>query len=118
MKPETASLKARCDDIQDPDRNLSWTLQCSWISGVDQAAIDDPRVIAVAAVSPPVSLLFPRGASQQLSARVLLVSGTRDWVVPPDPEAVVPFGAATPKGNQLVLVQRRGSLQPAGGASA
>ena len=105
MKPETASLKARCDDIQDPDRNLSWTLQCSWISGVDQAAIDDPRVIAVAAVSPPVSLLFPRGAAQQLSARVLLVSGTRDWVVPPDPEAVVPFGAATPKGNQLVLVQ-------------
>lgn len=105
MKPETSSLKARCDNLQDPDRNLSWTLQCSWISGVNQAAIDDPRVIAVAAVSPPVSLLFPRGASQQLTGRVLLVSGTHDWVVPPDPEAVDPFAAATPKGNQLVLVQ-------------
>jgi predicted dienelactone hydrolase len=105
MKPESSSLKARCDDLQDPDRNLSWTLQCSWISGVDQAAIDDPRVIAVAAVSPPVSLLFPRGSSQQLAARVLLVSGTHDWVVPPDPEAVGPFASSTPKGNQLVLVQ-------------
>jgi len=105
MKPETESLKARCDNLQDPDRNLSWTLQCSWISGVAQAAIDDPRVIAVAAVSPPVSLLFPRGSSQQLTARVLLVSGTHDWVVPPDPEAVVPFSQSTPKGNQLVLVQ-------------
>ena len=105
IKPDTSALKARCDDLQDPDRNLSWTLQCSWISGVNQAAIDDPRVIAVAAVSPPVSLLFPKGASQELTGRVLLVSGTNDWVVPPDPEAVAPFAASSPKGNQLVLVK-------------
>jgi hypothetical protein len=72
---------------------------------VSQAAVDDPRVIAVAAVSPPVSLLFPKGASQHITGRVLLVSGTHDWVVPPDPEAVEPFAEANPHGNQLVLVQ-------------
>jgi len=63
VKPEVRDLKARCDNLSDPDRNLSWTLQCSWISAVDQAAVDDPRVIAVAAVSPPVSLL-PQGFCQ------------------------------------------------------
>lgn len=105
LRPDDSSLQARCNAIDDPDRNLSWTLQCSWISAVDQAAIADPRVIAVAAVSPPVSLLFPRGSSKQLSARVLLVSGTHDWVVPPDPEAVDPFQRAAVMGNQLVLVQ-------------
>ncbi|MEY3544170.1 MAG: hypothetical protein RLZZ106_80 [Cyanobacteriota bacterium] len=105
VKPEDRALKARCDNLLDPDRNLSWTLQCSWVSAVDQAAVDDPRVIAVAAVSPPVSLLFPKGSSKQITARVLLVSGTHDWVVPPDPEAVQPFSTATPRGNQLVLVQ-------------
>ncbi|MEN9388288.1 MAG: hypothetical protein RLZZ255_1264 [Cyanobacteriota bacterium] len=105
VKPVDDALRARCDNLSDPDRNLSWTLQCSWISGVGQAAVDDPRVIAVAAVSPPVSLLFPKGAAQQITGRVLLVSGTRDWVVPPDPEAVGPFSRANPLGNQLVLVQ-------------
>jgi len=105
LRPQDSALQARCDNVNDPDRNLSWALQCSWISGVNQAAIDDPRVIAVAAVSPPLSLLFPRGSSQQMQARVLLVSGTHDWVVPPDPEAVSPFLHATAKGNQLVLVQ-------------
>jgi pimeloyl-ACP methyl ester carboxylesterase len=105
VKPEVRDLKARCDNLSDPDRNLSWTLQCSWISAVDQAAVDDPRVIAVAAVSPPVSLLFPKGSAKQITARVLLVSGTHDWVVPPDPEAVQPFTTANPQGNQLVLVQ-------------
>lgn len=105
LRPDDSSLQARCNDIDDPDRNLSWTLQCSWISAVDQAAIDDPRVIAVAAVSPPVSLLFPKGSSNGMSGRVLLVSGTHDWVVPPDPEAVDPFTQAAVMGNQLVLVQ-------------
>ena len=105
VKPEDHALKTRCDNLADPDRNLSWTLQCSWISGVDQAAVDDPRVIAVAAVSPPISLLFPKGSAKQITARVLLVSGTRDWVVPPDPEAIEPFSRSNPQGNQLVLVQ-------------
>lgn len=40
-----------------------------------------------------------------MQGRVLLVSGTHDWVVPPDPEALQPFRQSTPRGNQLVLVQ-------------
>jgi predicted dienelactone hydrolase len=105
VRPTETVLRQRCGDLQDPERNLSWTLQCSWLRGVDQAAIQDRRVLAVAAVSPPVSLLFPRGSGQQLSGRVLLVSGSRDWVVPPDPEAIAPMRWGARRGNQLVLVQ-------------
>ena len=105
VKPQDGSLRTRCDNVDDPDRNPSWALQCSWIQGVDQAAIGDSRVIAVAAVSPPVSLLFPRGAGNAMSARILLVSGTHDWVVPPDPEALAPFAHSASLGNQLLLVK-------------
>ena len=105
VRPKQGDLLARCGKKDDPSRNLSWTLQCSWLKGVDQAALQDSRVIAVAAVSPPVSLLFPRGSGQNLSARVLLVSGVRDWVVPPDPEAVTPMEWGSRLGNRLVLVQ-------------
>jgi predicted dienelactone hydrolase len=104
LRPMEAQLLDRCDEVRDPNRNLSWTLQCSWLQGVNQAAIADRRVIAVAAVSPPSSLLFPRGAGLQLSGRVLVVSGSRDWVVPPDPEAIDPMRMAHRRGNQLVLV--------------
>jgi predicted dienelactone hydrolase len=104
VRPMESNLLQRCKEVDDPNRNLSWTLQCSWLKGVDQAAISDPRVIAVGAVSPPSSLLFPRGAGTNLSARVLLVSGSRDWVVPPDPEAIDPTRWAKNRGNQLVLV--------------
>jgi predicted dienelactone hydrolase len=105
VRPEQVDLLARCANKDDPSRNLSWTLQCSWLKGVDQAALQDPRVIAVAAVSPPVSLLFPRGSGQNITARVLLVSGSRDWVVPPDPEAITPMESGATLGNRLVLVQ-------------
>ena len=105
VRPKQVDLVARCGKKDDPSRNLSWTLQCSWLQGVDQAALQDPRVIAVAAVSPPVSLLFPRGSGQNLSARVLLVSGSRDWIVPPDPEAIAPMEWGSSLGNRLVLVQ-------------
>lgn len=105
ITPKAGELRQRCGNLDDPDRNLSWTLQCSWLSGVDQAAIKDRRVIAVGAVSPPMSLLFPQGSGLDLSARVLLVSGSRDWVVPPDPEAVDPMRRGKTLGNQLVLVQ-------------
>lgn len=105
VKPSEVSLQQRCSDLNHPDRNLSWTLQCSWLTAVDQAALQDPRVIAVAAVSPPLSLLFPPGSGRQMSGRALLVSGSHDWVVPPDPEAIEPLRQGRPLGNQLVLVQ-------------
>ena len=106
LRPTDAALRARCGDVQDPERNLSWTLQCSWLQGVEQAGYQDPRVVAVAAVSPPVSLLFPAGSGGSMSARVLLVSGSRDWVVPPDPEAIAPMArGAVPVGHRLVLAQ-------------
>ena len=40
-----------------------------------------------------------------MHAKVLLVSGTRDWVVPSDPEAVVPLREGQPlaNGHRIVL---------------
>jgi len=106
LRPSKDSLLQRCSDLDDPDRNLSWTLQCSWLRGVRYAAgLADPRVVAVGAVSPPLSLLFARGFTSELGGRVLLVSGSRDWVVPPDPEAIEPMRWGRTVGNQLVLVQ-------------
>lgn len=104
-RPTEANLRAMCGDLKAPNRNLSWSLQCSWVNGVPKAAIRDQRVIAAAAVSPPASLLFPRGSGAGLNARVLLVSGSRDWVVPPDPEAIEPVRMAARVGHQLVLVK-------------
>ena len=105
LQPSKETLLQRCSDLDDPDRNLSWTLQCSWLRGVRYAGLADPRVVAVAAVSPPLSLLFARGFTSELGGRVLLVSGSRDWVVPPDPEAIEPMRWGRTVGNQLVLVQ-------------
>jgi len=105
LRPSKDSLLQRCSDLADPDRNLSWTLQCSWLRGVRYAGLADPRVVAVGAVSPPLSLLFARGFTGELGGRVLLVSGSRDWVVPPDPEAIEPMRWGRTVGNQLVVVQ-------------
>ena len=121
--PTDRKLTTRCSDLKNPERNISWVLQCSWLSAIKQAGIADPRVKAVAAVSPPLRLLFdPR--VRQLSAKVLLISGSRDWVVPSGPEAIRPMretGAAE-LGHRLVLVEggdhfnlssARGEAQPA-----
>ena len=105
LQPSKQTLLQRCSDLDDPDRNLSWTLQCSWLRGVPYAGLADPRVVAVAAVSPPMSLLFAQGFTSEQGGRVLLVSGSRDWVVPPDPEAITPMRWGRSGGNQLVLVQ-------------
>jgi hypothetical protein len=59
----------------------------------------------VVAVSPPIGLLFSDEAAQGIQARVLLVSGSQDWVVPPDPEALLPFSKAPALGHRLVLVK-------------
>ncbi len=104
-RPSVSALQERCDNLRDPDRNLSWVLQCSFLRAADRAALADPRVIAVAAVSPPVSLVFERGATAGMQARGLVVSGTHDWVVPSGPEALDRFGALRGSGHQLVLVQ-------------
>jgi len=104
-QPSTNRLRQRCLNLNDPDRNLSWVLQCSFLGSADQAGLADPRVQAVVAVSPPLSLLFDYGAAQSMQARALLVSGSRDWVVTPDPEALVPFAAARSRGHELVLVE-------------
>lgn len=103
LQPSSRQLRERCRSLDDPARNVSWTLQCSWLSGADQAGLADPRVIAVAAVSPPATLLFDQGSGLGMQARVLLVSGSRDWVVPADPEAIEPFGRTVPAGHRLVL---------------
>ncbi len=119
--PSSKLLKQRCNNLDDPDRNLSWVLQCSFLDAADRAGLVDPRVMAVAAVSPPLHLLFAPGASMGLQARVLLVSGSQDWVVPSDPEAIDPFRSSTPGGHDLVLVDGgdhfnlRGPQETAGG---
>ncbi|MEA5442613.1 dienelactone hydrolase [Cyanobium gracile] len=105
-RPRSQQLQKRCNDLQDPQRNLSWVLQCSFLGATDQAALADPRVKAVVAVSPPMALLFDAEAAPVFQGRVLLVSGSRDWVVPPGPEAVAPMARIARLGNrghQLVL---------------
>ena len=121
--PTERKLNTRCSDLENPERNISWVLQCSWLSAIEQAGIADPRVKSVAAVSPPLRLLF-NPSVRRLNAKVLLVSGSRDWVVPSGPEAVRPMretGAAG-LGHRLVLVDgadhfnlssARGEAQPA-----
>lgn len=105
LRPTATSLRQRCDDTNDPQRNLSWTLQCSWLDGIAQADLSDPRVVAAAAISPPMSLLFSSGELQSNAGRLLVVSGTHDWVVPPDPEALAPMRRAVGFGHQLVLAK-------------
>ena len=108
FQPTENKLRTRCVDLNHPERNISWVLQCSWLSGVEQAAALDPRIQAVVAVSPPLRLLFdPTSSKKLLVSKVLLVSGTRDWVVPSGPEAITPMretGAAQ-LGHRLVLVK-------------
>ena len=105
LQTTSRKLKTRCQDLRDPDRNLSWVLQCSWLSGADQGSLADPRVKAAVVVSPPMRLLFDETSGPSLQAKVLLVSGTSDWVVPSDPEAVMPLkgGNSLANGHRLVL---------------
>jgi len=103
VQPSSSRLLERCRDLNDPERNLSWVLQCSFLSAADRAGLVDGRVKAVVAVSPPMRLLFDYGSGQNMRARALVVSGSRDWVVSPDPEALAPAQQAEGLGHQLVL---------------
>lgn len=53
-----------------------------------------------------MSLLFDAGADPVFRGRVLVVSGSRDWVVPPGPEAIAPMARVARRGeagHRLVL---------------
>jgi predicted dienelactone hydrolase len=107
-RPSDTRLTEFCNDPFDPSRNLSWILQCSFLTSANTAALADPRIKAVVAVSPPMSLLFASGAAQSISSRVLLVSGSRDWVVPAGPEAITPMSLEARNaggGHSLVLAK-------------
>ena len=110
LRTTDVKLTNRCQDPRDPERNLSWVLQCSWLKAAADGSLGDPRVKAAVAVSPPLRLLFDPGSGAELSAKVLLVSGSRDWLVPPGPEAVVPLRQGEPlaRGHRLVLASGGG----------
>lgn len=108
-RPTTTRLRALCDDLRHPSRNLSWVLQCNFVGSADAAALADPRVVTVVAVSPPMRLLFDQASAQAMGAPALVVSGGSDWVVPPGPEAIEPVANALHsggRGHRLVLAQR------------
>lgn len=104
LKPSAGRLQRRCDNLDDPDLNVSWILQCSFLRAANASAVADRRVRGVVAVSPPLRLLFEHGASESMHARAVVVSGSKDWVVPFGPEALHPFQAVSEiRGHQLVL---------------
>jgi len=109
VTPSSQLLRQECNNFKDPAHNLSWVLQCSFLAAADQAALADPRVTAVVAVSPPMRLLFAPGSARAMHAPALVVSGSRDWVVPAGPEAIDPLqrmAANTGIGNhRLVLAE-------------
>lgn len=109
VTPSSERLRETCNNLEDSSHNLSWVLQCSFLTAADQAGLSDRRVQSVVAVSPPMRLLFAPGAARAMHGTVLLVSGTRDWVVPVGPEAIDPMrklAANTGIGrNRLVLVE-------------
>jgi hypothetical protein len=55
-----------------------------------------------------MSLLFDQGSGRAMNGRVLLVSGSRDWVVPSGPEALRPMAMEARNaggGHRLVLAK-------------
>jgi predicted dienelactone hydrolase len=92
-----------CQQVDAPQRNLSWVLQCSFLPAAEPISLLDPRISRVVAVSPPQALVFAAGLAN-LSLPVLLVSGSHDLVVPGTSEALQPFANYGGKGHRLVLV--------------
>ena len=112
--PTDRKMLSRCSDLEHPERNMSWVLQCSWLSSIREGGTADPRVRAVVSVSPPLRLLFDPASSRSLGGKVLLISGTTDWVVPSGPEAISPMHEtkAARHGHRLVLFNRANHFTP------
>ena len=119
LRTTDAKLMDRCQDLRDPERNLSWVLQCSWLQSASDTAMGDPRIRVAVAVSPPLRLLFDAGSGHELTAPVLLVSGNRDWLVPSGPEAITPLrrSSSLANGHRLVLASGGGHFNLRGPAS-
>ena len=101
----SAELWNACKDPEHPNRNLSWVLQCSFLPAANASSFADPRISRVVAVSPPQALVFAAGLAD-LKLPVLVVAGSSDLVVPPKPEALLPFGQYPKNGSALVLAER------------
>jgi predicted dienelactone hydrolase len=99
-----ATLWQACKNTNNPDRNLSWVLQCTFLPAATGASLADPRIVRVVAVSPPQALIFATGLVD-LQKPVLLISGSSDIVVPVHPEALDPFHLYPLDRSQLVLVE-------------
>ena len=93
-----------CANVNSPLRNISWVLQCSFLPAATESSLADPRIVRVAAVSPPQALVFAAGLVD-LKTPVLLVSGSHDFVVPSQPEALDPFGRYPRDHNDLVVAE-------------
>ena len=96
-----------CKERESPQRNISWVLQCTFLPAATNASLADPRIVRVAAVSPPQGLVFAAGLVD-LKVPVLLVSGSRDFVVPSEPEALLPY-ALYPQGLKQLVVAEGGT---------
>ena len=96
-----------CQQPDHPSRNPSWVFQCGVLPAAQPGSLLDPRLARVVAVSPPQGLVFA-GGLQDLAVPVLLISGSRDLVVPAQPEAIEPF-ARYPKGPHRFVVARDGT---------
>ncbi len=98
------ALWKSCKNTGNPERNLSWVLQCSFLPAATSDSLADPRIVRVVAVSPPQALVFAAGLVD-LQRPVLLISGSSDVVVPAQPEALDPFHLYPEGRHQLVLVE-------------
>jgi len=99
-----AGIWKACKNTDNPERNLSWVLQCTFLPAATVDSLADPRIVRVVAVSPPQALVFAAGLVD-LQKPVLLISGSSDIVVPAEPEALDPFHLYPLDRSQMVLVE-------------
>lgn len=99
-----AKIWQECSTLNNPNSNISWVLQCTFLKAATDSSMADDRFVRLVAVSPPQALVFAAGFSD-LSIPLMLVSGTRDWVVPTRAEALVPYGNYPKGSSPLVMVE-------------